>query len=67
MKPERLTVIICLLVAVWGCSKKEEPAKAEPPPPEIQVFETKSQDIPIFKEFVGQIYGMEDIDIRARV
>jgi len=67
MKFKRLVVIILLLAAIWGCTKKEEPAKVEPPPPEIQVFVTKSQDIPIFKEFVGQVYGMEDIDIRARV
>ena len=67
MRPERLTIIICLLAAVWGCSKKEEPAKVEPPPPEIQVFVTKSEEVPIFEEFVGQIYGLKDIAIRARV
>ena len=67
MRPERLTIIICLLAAFCGCAKKEEPAKVESPPPEIQVYVTKGEDVPIFKEFVGQVYGMEDIDIRARV
>jgi membrane fusion protein (multidrug efflux system) len=35
--------------------------------PEIPVYETRSQDIPILQEFVGQVYGFQDISIRARV
>ncbi len=71
MKLKRLTVIICLVAAIWGCSKKEEPAKVEPPPPpppqEVSVIETKAQDVPLFLEFVGQTTGLKDIAIRARV
>jgi membrane fusion protein (multidrug efflux system) len=33
----------------------------------LQVFEVKSQTVPVYKEFVGQIYGKSDIPIRARV
>ena len=54
-------------MVLLSCDKKEEPALVEPPPPEIEVFVTNSQDVPIYKEFVGQVYGMEDIAIRARV
>ena len=36
-------------------------------PPEIPVFEAKQQDVPIYNEMVGQIYGLQDIPIRARV
>jgi membrane fusion protein (multidrug efflux system) len=35
--------------------------------PEIPVYETKADDIDIYQEFVGQIYGYKDIAIRARV
>tara|TARA_B100000809_G_scaffold35204_1_gene30946 strand:+ start:2796 stop:3968 length:1173 start_codon:yes stop_codon:yes gene_type:complete len=33
----------------------------------LQVFEVKPQTVPVYKEFVGQIYGKSDIPIRARV
>ena len=36
-------------------------------PPEIQVINVIQQDVPIYKEFVGQVYGLQDIPIRARV
>jgi membrane fusion protein (multidrug efflux system) len=36
-------------------------------PIKIEVFQTVESDIPIFHEFVGQIYGYKDIAIRARV
>jgi membrane fusion protein, multidrug efflux system len=31
------------------------------------VFETQAQEVPIYQEFVGQVYGYKDIAIRARV
>ena len=36
-------------------------------PPEIPVFEIQQQDVPIYNELAGQIYGQKDIPIRARV
>ena len=36
-------------------------------PLDIPVFEAQQQDVPIFEEMVGQIYGLKDIPIRARV
>ena len=36
-------------------------------PPEVPVFEVQQQDVPIFNELAGQIYGQKDIPIRARV
>jgi membrane fusion protein (multidrug efflux system) len=35
--------------------------------PEIPVYETRSDTIDIYQEFIGQIYGYKDIAIRARV
>ena len=37
------------------------------PPPEIKVVEILHKDTPIYKEFVGQMYGLKDIPIQARV
>ena len=35
--------------------------------PDIPVYETKAEEVAIYQEFVGQIYGYKDIAIRARV
>ncbi len=35
--------------------------------PEIPVYKITAEDVPIFQEFVGQVYGLKDISIRARV
>ncbi len=35
--------------------------------PDIPVYQTGTQNIPIHQEFVGQVYGFKDIAIRARV
>lgn len=48
-------------------SCKEKTQVGPPPPPEIQVVEVIQKDVPLFKEFVGQVYGQKDIPIRARV
>ncbi|MCP4268522.1 MAG: efflux RND transporter periplasmic adaptor subunit [Candidatus Brocadiaceae bacterium] len=38
-----------------------------PPPQEIPVVEVIQRDVPIYREFVGQVFGEQDIPIRARV
>lgn len=47
-----------------SCSKKEA---AKPEPPKIPVVTVKAETTPLYEEFIGQIYGSDDIDIRARV
>jgi len=66
MRPKTLCLIICALLVVISCREKEA-AKAPPPPPDITVVVTEAREIPIYQEFVGQIYGFVDIAIRARV
>jgi membrane fusion protein (multidrug efflux system) len=64
------TRFILLFSLFWllGCLQQEEEAKkAPPPPPEIPVIVTKGQDVPLYQEFVGQVFGAKDIAIRARV
>ena len=40
---------------------------AQMPPPEIQVINVIKKDVPLTRDFVGQVYGFQDIPIRARV
>ncbi len=56
----------CLLLSMVACSKKEAP-KAQQMVPEVTAIKTSVRDIPITKEFVGQISGIRDIQVRARV
>jgi len=37
------------------------------PPQPFQVYEIQTKSVPIYEEFVGQVYGEKDIPIRARV
>ena len=50
---------------VFNCCKEVTQQKA--PPPEIQVMKVIQQDVPLQREFVGQVYGLQDVPIRARV
>ena len=58
--------LLFLVAIIFFSCKKEEAQKKIPPQP-IKVYEVKPQSVPVFKEFVGQIYGERDIPIRARV
>ena len=60
-----LSFLFILVLVVFSCSKKEEPAP--PPPPDVTVYQTQAQEVPIYQEFVGQLFGFKDIAIRARV
>ena len=58
------SLIITSSLLVSSC--KEEQTQIIPPQ-EVQVIEVIQTDLPIYKEFVGSIYGYKDIPIRARV
>ncbi len=47
-----------------SCGGNTEVAQA---PPEVTVVETRAEQVPIYQEFVGQVYGQKDIRIPARV
>ena len=54
-----------LLFLSLSCGKKQEQGAIPPQPFEVYVVE--SRDVPIYHDFVGQVYGEKDIPIRARV
>lgn len=47
-----------------SCGSKEQ---QQAPPPEITVVKVIQKDVPVYNEFIGEIYGEKDIPIRARV
>ncbi len=59
----KLMLVLPLLLSS-SCKEKTQQAVI---PPEIQVHEVNTYDIPYIMEFVGQTYGFFDIAIRARV
>ena len=60
----KISSALLLILAVASCTEQEQQA---PPPPKIPVVEVMQKDMPIYQEFVGQVYGYSDIPIRARV
>ena len=64
MKNQYPLLFIFVLSSFLSCGKKEPAAL---PPQKFQVYEVKTRSVPIYEEFVGQIYGEKDIPIRARV
>ena len=65
MRPKTLYIVCSLLLAILACSKEEAPKQA--PPPKVTVIVTSAQEVPLYQEFVGQIFGLKDIAISARV
>lgn len=59
-----LWIAILMLSIIISCNDQKE---IKAPIPEIQVVEVFQKDVPIYREFVGQVYGEKDIPIRARV
>ena len=66
MKKQALNLFCILFLTLSACNK-EEAAQPPPPPPQVTVYQTKPSEVPIYREFVGQVYGYKDIAIAARV
>jgi membrane fusion protein (multidrug efflux system) len=65
MRTLAVGLLCCLFLLPLACSKEE--ASKAPPPPDVIVFETKAESVPIYRDFVGEVLGFKDIAIRARV
>jgi membrane fusion protein (multidrug efflux system) len=50
-----------------GCGKDTGDPAAAAQPPQVFVTEVTVQDVPVFREWVGETRGRADIEIRARV
>lgn len=50
---------------LWGC--KEEKAPPPPPVPLVNVVAVGKMTVPVYSDYVGQTYGISDVNIRSRV
>jgi membrane fusion protein (multidrug efflux system) len=64
MKLQILLLSCILLLSLFACGGDKQ---SQGSVPSIPVYQTKGFDIPVYHEFVGQVYGFKDIAIRARV
>ena len=62
-----LTRLLCFLLLITISACGEAKAPQPPPPPKVAVVVTEAREVAVPIEFVGQVYGSEDIAIRARV
>ena len=67
MKKYEIFILSFVFLSFFSCAPKEESEQTPPPPPKVSVYETVASEVPLYQEFVGQIYGFKDIGISARV
>lgn len=67
MRLKTIGLIACLTSLLFACSGEQKDTPPPLPPPDVSVFETKAQEVPLFQDFVGQTAGLKDIAIRARL
>lgn len=60
----KFSILLFLIVAITSCSDKKQ---GQAPIPEISVVNVLQKDVPVYEEFVAEVYGEKDIPIRARV
>jgi membrane fusion protein (multidrug efflux system) len=58
------TLFAIVVIAMVGCA--EEKASVIPPV-QVNVVTAIQDDVPLYEEFVAQVYGEADVDVRARV
>ena len=61
---KKLSAIVLILMIISSCGEKKQQA---PPMLDISVVQVIQQDVPIYQDYVGQVFGHYDIPIRARV
>jgi membrane fusion protein (multidrug efflux system) len=59
------TALVITTAALTGACTKEAPPP--PPPPEVYTTDVVQRDVPVYLELVGQAFGSQDVEIRARV
>src|SRR5258705_13035919 len=62
---QKKPLILLLILAVAGCGKKS--ATVMLPPVKVNVVKAIENDVPLYEDFVAQVYGESDVDIRSRV
>ncbi|MBE5529751.1 efflux transporter periplasmic adaptor subunit [Laribacter hongkongensis] len=70
MKPllsHRTRTALLLPLAALLAACNDQTAQPSAPPPEVSVITTRAADVPVSFQYVGQVAGFRDIQIRGRV
>ena len=54
----------CLLILISSCKEEEKKTEVSP---EVNVVVAGKENIPVYNEYVGQVYGLSDVNIDPRV
>jgi membrane fusion protein, multidrug efflux system len=58
--------VIATLI-LTGCKQEKAPPLSSAGPPQVFVAAVEQRDVPIVREWIGQLDGSENVDVRARV
>ncbi len=61
----QLTMLLLLTGMLVGCGKTKEAPKL--PPIKVNVVTAIERDVPVYEDFVAQVFGLADVEVRARV
>ncbi len=68
MKPSKiLSGLVVAALILSGCKQEKAPPLSAARPPQVVVAAVEQRDVPIVREWIGQLDGSENVDIRARV
>jgi membrane fusion protein, multidrug efflux system len=59
-------LIVAALIFI-GCKQEKAPPLSAAGPPQVVVAAVEQRDVPIVREWIGQLDGSENVDVRARV
>jgi RND family efflux transporter MFP subunit len=59
--------LIVAALVLSGCKQEKAPPLSAANPPEVVVAAVEQRDVPIVREWIGQLDGSENVDVRARV
>jgi membrane fusion protein (multidrug efflux system) len=59
--------IAFVVVLLGGCKPAESQPQGGMPPPEVSVVVVQPRDLPVVFEYVGQIAGVREVEVRPRV
>jgi membrane fusion protein (multidrug efflux system) len=62
---QKKIIYILVAIVVVGCGKNKETVTL--PPVKVNVVKAVVNDVPVYEDFVAQVYGQSDVDIRSRV
>jgi membrane fusion protein, multidrug efflux system len=68
MKPSKiLSGFVVAAFILTGCKQEKAPPLSAAGPPQVVVAAVEQRDVPIVREWIGQLDGSENVDLRARV